>query len=194
MTDERISVLRLHPSGLCNEEVWERMDTRMKECPPSLDLTNSPFRTQTNHIPNMSGIICWSYTVDTAHAVAEGTFLGVLATARGRLSNDDFILGTYFREREGKGEGDSADVAQWVFHVSSHHYQGLESFAVKTHSNEFFHYSSVCGRLQSAINLEMKHETTVDTTGVCNLTSHWKCSQGHIYYDLTDFLWHYPRQ
>lgn len=59
--------------------------------------------------------------------------------------------------------------AQRVFHVATHNYQVLERFAVKTLRNEFFHYSSICGRLSSAFYSEMKHKSNVeivDTKGV----------------------------
>lgn len=49
--------------------------------------------------------------------------------------------------------------ARWVFHVSTHHYQDLESFAVKTNCNDFFHYSCVCGTVGHSLQLIQRWNT-----------------------------------
>lgn len=95
--------------------------------PPPLELASSPSLTHTSHIPNISGLKYYLHN-------AVGSFFGYQHKADKEMMTSSW---SHNWEKGNARARTEALGAQRLFHVSTQHYQDLETFAVKTHRNEF---------------------------------------------------------
>lgn len=124
---------------------------------PSKDLACLPSLTLADHIPNISDSVSSSHSVDNA----EGTlFSDWYQRAVRRIKSWWLHLGHIAERKKNESEGDS--VGFW----GHNEFSMYRFFTTKTWKVLLsrsipvsFHYSSNCGRLWSAINLQMKHNT-----------------------------------